>query len=364
MAIAFTNKATGSANNPASGQTTGSVAFQNNRLYMFALVNRGATADTTALSGGGLTWTRRVTGNQRELWSGWAASGASTGVVTLTWSGASTGLWWIIDEGTGVDTTTQIVQSSAQGAGTGTSGSATLAAFADAVNNAAYGFLTHIANETSTAEAGYTTLGNFGAALAPDAGLITEYKLGEDLTVTASWTTSSAWHSHAVEVKAAAGGGTVAGSAAAVAVLGITSAQGLGAPANAASPIRAVAAASIRASAIAAAPVRSQAAPRIGAQVQAVAVLRAQASARLGALGQAISVVRAQAQGTLSGFVMGTASAVAAVVARAVAGLRAKATASSATAGVASGSAAAPLAHGATGPWYPWEPTPPFFRGR
>lgn len=206
MAIAFTNLTSGSANNVASGQQTASVAFQNNRLYMFALVNRGATADSTALSGGGLTWTKRVSGTGRELWTGWASSGASTGVVTMTWAGSSTALYWIIDEGTGVDLTTQIVQSSAQGTGTGTSGAATLAAFADATNNAAYGFFTHAVNETSTAEASYTTLGNFGAALAPDAGLITEYKIGEDLSVTASWTTSSAWQGHAVEVKAAAAG--------------------------------------------------------------------------------------------------------------------------------------------------------------
>lgn len=208
--IVGTNKEASSVNNPASGMTTGSVAFQNNTLYLVSVIYRGATADTLAISGGGLTWTKRIGGLGRELWEGFTASGATTGVLTFTWSGTNTGTWWSIDEFTGVDTTTRIVQAPAQATGTGTSGSVTLAAFGDAVNNAAFGYFEHAVDELSTAEAGYTTLANISAALAPSDSLLTAYKVGEDTSVTASWTTSAAWRGHAVEIKAAAGGNATA----------------------------------------------------------------------------------------------------------------------------------------------------------
>jgi len=221
--IAGTNKEASSVNNPVSGMTTASVAFQNNTLYLVSVIYRGATADTLAISGGGLTWTKRIGGLGRELWEGFTASGATTGVLTFTWSGTNTGTWWSIDEFTGVDTTTRIVQAPAQATGTGTSGSVTLAAFGDAVNNAAFGYFEHTVDELSTAEAGYTTLANISAALAPSGSLLTAYKVGEDISVTASWTTSAAWKGHAVEIKAAAGGNATATPATVAVVVAVPS---------------------------------------------------------------------------------------------------------------------------------------------
>jgi len=108
---------------------------------------------------------------------------------------------------TGTDGAGAIVQSDTS-AGSGTTATGNLAAFADAVNNAAFMATMNNLNSPITEEAGYTELADLGHAN-PTRRVETEYKLGEDTSVTSTFS-SAAWHCIAVEVKKAAGGQIIA----------------------------------------------------------------------------------------------------------------------------------------------------------
>ena len=97
-----------------------------------------------------------------------------------------------------------IVQS-ASNAGSGTTASVTLSAFADAVNNAAFLATMINSNAAITEEGGYTELADLGHG-APNRAVQTEYKVGEDTSPSSTFT-SSAWDAIGVEIKMAAAAG-------------------------------------------------------------------------------------------------------------------------------------------------------------
>lgn len=222
MAIIATNKDSGSNDSTVSSQTTNSVAFQNNRLYLVTVTARSnGTPTISGITGGGITWVQIGSTSTAApfvaVYRGLVTSGATTGALTITLGASCTSNKWAIDEFQNVDTTGTngsgaIVQSaSVLNHAAATSGSITLAAFGDATNNAAWGFFSHNqGSETSTIDpdSGWAALANNGTAVTPAVSTMTEWKLGQDLSVDASWATSGAWAGWAAEIKAAAGGTT------------------------------------------------------------------------------------------------------------------------------------------------------------
>jgi len=213
LAISIANKDSGSNAGNTPIATTTSVAYQNSLLYLATVSTVSATAPTvSSIAGGGMTWVRVngiASGNSNcELWRGLVTSGATTGVLTFTLSANPTNCAWSIDEVSGMDTSgtngSGAIVQSANGSGVAAlSGSVTLAAFGDATNNVAFGSFFHHTSEASTidADSGYAALTN--AALGTNTGLLTEWKIGQDLAVDASWVTSSLWRAAAAEIKAA-----------------------------------------------------------------------------------------------------------------------------------------------------------------
>src|SRR3990172_4009030 len=190
----------------ASSYTTTGTAGANNKLYLITVENSHATAPAlpTLTHSGGLTCVEianSVASNRRvTLFRALKTTGVSAGTFTADAAGATPASW---AGGVGG----AIVQSDTS-AGSGTTATGNLAAFADAVNNAAFMATMNNLNSPITEEAGYTELADLGHAN-PTRRVETEYKLGEDTSVTSTFS-SAAWHCIAVEVKKAAGGQIIA----------------------------------------------------------------------------------------------------------------------------------------------------------
>ncbi len=218
MAVTVANVLAGTDDNAsgtATAFTTASYAFQNNRLYLLAVGTRhSATGSISSVTGGGLTWVKVAevpSGNQAfsfSVWRGLVTSGATTGTLTINDAGTPNVVRWSCDEFQGVDLTgtdgSGAAVQSPTTSGTATSGSITAATFGDAANNVAWAGWQHNTQETTAAEASYTKTADIFTAAAPAMSLMTEYILGQDLAITASWATSSAYRGIAVEVKMAA----------------------------------------------------------------------------------------------------------------------------------------------------------------
>jgi hypothetical protein len=239
MAIAGANKIAETSTADATSFTTAaSLTPSTNTLYLATVRNsRAAGPATPTLSGGGgLTWVQVATvtepgGSERiTVFRAMKSSGLTSGTLTADFGGVTqTGFAIVVDEFTGTDTTGSdgagaIVQSATGSGSAVTSSSVTLAAFGDATNNAAFGAVSIIATDSISAEGGYTRLSNLNHAT-PNRAVATEWKVGQDTSVTFSWTTSAAYDSIAVEIKAAAAGNTVSGVGA------IASAEAFGTPA-------------------------------------------------------------------------------------------------------------------------------------
>jgi hypothetical protein len=180
----------GSTDNQSTPKDTASYTPSANVLVLAAIAISFASDQTVTLSGNGLTWvevaTRTFDTTLKRI-TLFRAMGASptTGALTITPNGALTGWAWGIQEFSGVDTSgtngSGAIVQSATAAGTG-SQVATLAAFADAVNNATFGAIAGDTNAAPTVSAGFTELAaNNGAT--PGRNLLTEWRLGEDTTV-------------------------------------------------------------------------------------------------------------------------------------------------------------------------------------
>ncbi len=171
-----------------------------------ALGNGGDPGAATA-AGNGLTWVE-----VGSVTVGWErvtllrAMGGSPSSGAVTFSCGSTKAWlWSVVEFSGVDTggangADAIVQSATNSVNS-TSLAITLAEFADAVNNVAFGCLFHLQDEGHTPGSGFVELSDEGVTDGgDDAALMTEWKTGEDLAVDASWTTGKWSGGVAVEV--------------------------------------------------------------------------------------------------------------------------------------------------------------------
>jgi len=216
VAIAFTDPsaiAEASATD-ATSFTTAGTAGANNKLYLIAVINSHASAPAlpTLTHAGGLTCVEianTLGANFRlTIFRALKAAGVSAGTFTADAAGA-TQIGWIVivDEADGIDTSgtdgSGAIVQSASNNGSGTTATATLAAFGDATNNAAFMATALSSNIAITEEAGYTELADLGHATPTRAGE-TQYKLGQDLSVTSTFTTSI-WRCIASEIKAAAG---------------------------------------------------------------------------------------------------------------------------------------------------------------
>lgn len=210
-AVTFTNKLqNGDSTDRTGGYSTASWTPVANTLYLLTIYltrQSGTAVNNDTPTGNGITWTLvRFQGNGSNrgisLWSGSNAS-PSAGATTFTTGGVNQiGASWTIVEGTNADLVNPIVQS-VGGTGTATSGSITLAAFADAVNNAAFGSFGILLGSAPTAGGGFTGVGT-QAQGTPNMGLLSEYVSGQDTSVdTASWGSSVTWNGIAAEVKAA-----------------------------------------------------------------------------------------------------------------------------------------------------------------
>jgi hypothetical protein len=217
MAITAANVDSGSqdaALNNGNTQNTNSIAFANNRLYLLTVCSRGtAPMGVSSVTGGGITWTEAATaftgtGPNMSIFRGLTTSGASTGALTITVSGGPTSSFkWIVDEFTGVNTTTPVVQAADCVSGVNqTTGTVALSGFADATNNVAYGVFAHNIQEAFTADAsgGWAILVDNQTVVTGVIVQASEWKTGSDTSVTMTWATGTdRWSGTAVEIAAA-----------------------------------------------------------------------------------------------------------------------------------------------------------------
>lgn len=236
MAIAFTNKAQGSATGDGPYSTV-SWAPSNGRLYLLAVHARtNITADTVqpGVTGNGMAWvlvadviydTTSTSRKRLSVFRAMVASGATTGATTITYSGqAQTAAAWTIDEVTGMDTSGTngsgaIVQSNTNkdetltataltvtlSSGIGT-GNATWGAFANDWTNVTW--------TTNAPGSGYTESGfaDEGTYLVNSS----EYKLAGSTAVNYTWGTDGqggAFGGVGVEIKIAPATAAVTGTA-------------------------------------------------------------------------------------------------------------------------------------------------------
>jgi len=174
-----------------------------------------------AVSGNGLTWVKVGSVNydasgttDRATLFLFRSMGASpsSGAITIDWTTSVTlaNAAWSLDEFDGVDTSGTngsgaVIQPTTNSTTAATSLIVTLpGAFGDAVNNAAYGCFSHQNAEVTTPGSGFAELADVNTASGGKSlCLETEWRLGQDLTVDASWVTSNRPGGIAVEIKAA-----------------------------------------------------------------------------------------------------------------------------------------------------------------
>lgn len=192
--------------------TSNSVSPTGNNLILVAIaaVNRDADADpgTPTVVGNGITYdlvgSNLYSSRGRIYVFRGLSSSPSAGTIVATWAGNVRGLM-IVDQFSGVDTggtngSAAIVQSANTGSAGVTSLSVTLSSFADVVNNVAYGAFVHNTAEATAEGSGFVELDDEFSAGAM--GLQTEYRIGQDTSVDASWATSSPAGGVAAELRA------------------------------------------------------------------------------------------------------------------------------------------------------------------
>lgn len=204
--MAVSNLGSETWRNAATFSSANSYAFANDRLYLCHVLLRcptGTPISVTSITGGGLTWVLEETTqvgtetNVIETWRAQVPSGATTDNLDFVVTSDPVRAVFVLDEYTGVPTTgtngsAAIVQSVISATTAESNITVTLAGFLNDASNYAVGIFYHRANETSTVGSGFTALANttFGGATGPVSAL-SEYKVGEDLTVDASWATHS-----------------------------------------------------------------------------------------------------------------------------------------------------------------------------
>jgi len=178
-----------------------------------------ATPNTPTVSGGGLTWVSAEVvqaQSNRKIGRAYAWTGATPGAQTISIDyGGQTQTWCAIypNHIDGADLTDPFVDGNSLGtsAGTGTSGSVTLNAFADSSNRPLAFFWKRVPGEALVAEGGYTELGTQVQNSGDNREMSMWHDSTAETTPSASWTTDIQWAVIASEIK-------VAGTAAATSI--------------------------------------------------------------------------------------------------------------------------------------------------
>ena len=206
----------------ATSYTTANISPGANTLITTVVFNRLiGTPNTPTLTGCSMTWTQNDTatsnGYRITVFRSTSASPGSACALTADFASQTQLDGWIFvyqwDDAaiTGTNGSDGIVQSvdDAEGGASVTAASITLASFADATNNAAFGCWTHGSASIAHEGSGFTLLGDRVAGSARRATC--EYKIGEDTTVDITWESTGVALGIAMEIAEGAAGG-VAGS--------------------------------------------------------------------------------------------------------------------------------------------------------
>lgn len=220
MALGFTNLETTGNTSNLTVYTTGSVTAAEGDV-LAAWVNIVGGPRTGTLTASGLTWVPQRsstynTTNTIELHTAVVPAGGFTGTITITCSGGANQCQWSIVKVTGARITGggPVVQCPAAATGTGTSGTQTLSAAADAANRT-MGASGHGAFEGTTHPTGWTELGD-SPQNSPACAFNSFYHPSSFQTsIQPSWTTSSGYGVLAAEFAILPAGvveATIAGS--------------------------------------------------------------------------------------------------------------------------------------------------------
>jgi len=224
MALAFSNLvASGSGTNAAS-YNTASISPTAGAVLLVAIETDQASGSANvkpSISGLGATWTEIAdvdfdqTGTTYRATFFYGVGATGTGALTISYGGTvQGGCSWSVDQVTGADTTSPIVQhteSSIPGSAA-TSLSLTLASAIGAGNGAWMGAVWQ-AQETGSAEAGWTDLGN-GNHAGPSGTVHTIGNAGNtDNSGTITWTTSVNNGGMIAEIRAASSNVTLVADA-------------------------------------------------------------------------------------------------------------------------------------------------------
>jgi hypothetical protein len=211
MALAVSELTSNYDNGNATSYVTASVspaarAF----LYVPYSTTHGTTAPAATISGGGLTWSETEPEQVDGLtaigsWTAQCGDAPGSFTITLTMDGAvtATGCSWHVIQVTGHQESVPVVQSPIAATGlTGTTATVTFAALADA-SNAQILHAVHRANESQSAEAGWTA-GTSRSGTTPNHSSLATWRVASaDLSATQTWTTSARWQAQGIEVKIA-----------------------------------------------------------------------------------------------------------------------------------------------------------------
>jgi len=222
MAIIATHLTTDRSLTDGTEFTTASISPASNALVLLLVRGRRSNGlgSSPTVSGNGLTWVEIVSVGFELVSTGWCrlslfrAMGVSpsSGTVSINYSGGNLNCcFWSIVQFEGVDTSGTngsgaVIQSATNAQDSGTTLTVTLSAFSDPGNATYGGFSISKATEAINPGSGFTEFAEAqGTGTSADSGTIqSEYLLGNDTSVDASWATSANDSGGiAVEIKAA-----------------------------------------------------------------------------------------------------------------------------------------------------------------
>jgi hypothetical protein len=216
MALSFSNLTASGSGTNLSSYNTASISPTAGALLLMAVETDQASGSTNvkpSVSGLSATWTEigdvnyDTSGTTYRLTLFYGVGATGTGTITISYGGtAQGGCSWSVDQVTGADTSSPIVQtkSSTVPGSAATSQSLTLDS-AITSGNGAWMAASWEAQESGSAESGWTLLGN-GNHTGP-AGAVCSMGIAgsSDQSGTISWTTSVANGALIAEIKAAGG---------------------------------------------------------------------------------------------------------------------------------------------------------------
>lgn len=212
--VAAASLTASSSSTDANSYATASVTLKAGRLYLLAVTNSKATTPDAAVPTGGATWTSvrtnlfntAATPTQRVSLFRGIPTVDYTGVVTIGFAGVTqTGAAWSLVELYGVDTATNqgVVQNAGGLTDSGTSVTATLAAFGSA-QNGTLGVAAKGSVGLFTPGVGFSELADVNTAT-PAQALEVAFRNDNDTSVDASWTGAIAASNIGAELKALSG---------------------------------------------------------------------------------------------------------------------------------------------------------------